>query len=84
MNNEDFVRVMKEAEIQLLEISGCLTISAGDEFTRIAAAKVVTLIHGLRVIYGACEQPKQAQFDRAESIHNQFLHSLEHHATWGH
>jgi hypothetical protein len=75
MNNEDFVRVMKEAEMQLLEISGCLTISEGDEFTRIAAAKVVTLIHGLRIIYGACEQPK--------SIHNQFLQSLEHHATWG-
>jgi hypothetical protein len=48
--------ILKEVEIQLLEAIGCLQMAEPDEFTAIAKAKLITTVHGLRIITLACEQ----------------------------
>ena len=71
-NMPDIEAIMKEVEIQLLEAVGVLEMAETDEWNSLAKAKLITTIHGLRVIYRACEAHPitigEVQFNKAKEI----------------
>jgi hypothetical protein len=49
MNTEDFIRILREVEKQLLEISGCITLAQeNEEMRRLAQQQAVGTIYGVR------------------------------------
>ena len=60
MDTKTFISVLKEIEIHLLEISGCLSICNGltpsdDQVLESANANAVATIQGIRIIHNALE-----------------------------
>lgn len=62
MNAEDFVRVLKTLEAQVLEISGCITLAQEDEeMRRLAQKHAVGVVHGIRNIHQSLEAHPHGQ-----------------------
>ena len=58
MNTGDLIRVLKETETQMLEVSGMLAVSdasSTDEEVVMARHQLISMIHGIRIIHNALE-----------------------------